>query len=88
MEAIEAPDFAKTYVNLADADFGAKVLSCSDDWFAPADRMLQSGPAIFIPGKYDDHGKWMDGWESRRRRTLQFPAQQHTDEPAGCGRRH
>ena len=68
MEAIEAPDFAKTYPNLADADFGAKVLSCSDDWFAPADRMLQSAPAIFIPGKYDDHGKWMDGWESKRRR--------------------
>ena len=67
-EDIEAPDFAKTYPNLADADFGAKVLSCSDDWFAPADRMLQSGPAIFIPGKYDNHGKWMDGWESKRRR--------------------
>ena len=20
-------------------------------------------------GKYDDHGKWMDGWESRRKRS-------------------
>jgi allantoicase len=68
MEEVQAPDFAKHYVNLADADFGAKVLSCSDDWFAPADRMLQSAPAVFIPGKYDDHGKWMDGWESKRRR--------------------
>jgi len=26
-------------------------------------------PAVFIPGKYTSRGKWMDGWESRRRRT-------------------
>ena len=31
--------------------------------------MLQEETAIFIDGKYDDHGKWMDGWESRRKRT-------------------
>ena len=30
--------------------------------------MLQDAPAVFIPDKYDDHGKWMDGWETRRRR--------------------
>lgn len=24
---------------------------------------------MFIPGKYDENGKWMDGWESRRKRT-------------------
>ena len=24
---------------------------------------------MFIDDKYDDHGKWMDGWESRRKRT-------------------
>ncbi|MDC6641807.1 hypothetical protein OEZ79_26975, partial [Leclercia adecarboxylata] len=29
---------------------------------------LNPEPAVFIPGKYDDHGKWMDGWETRRRR--------------------
>jgi allantoicase len=23
---------------------------------------------VFIPGKYDENGKWMDGWESRRKR--------------------
>jgi allantoicase len=26
-------------------------------------------PALFIPGKYTSRGKWMDGWETRRRRT-------------------
>jgi allantoicase len=30
--------------------------------------MLDPAPAVFIAGKYDDHGKWMDGWESRRKR--------------------
>ena len=30
--------------------------------------MLADTPPIFVPDKYDDHGKWMDGWESRRRR--------------------
>ena len=23
---------------------------------------------VFIEDKYDEHGKWMDGWESKRRR--------------------
>ena len=30
--------------------------------------MLQDKAAVFIPDKYDENGKWMDGWESRRRR--------------------
>jgi allantoicase len=36
--------------------------------FAPAERILRTEPAIFIPGKFDNNGKWMDGWESRRKR--------------------
>src|SRR4026208_709627 len=38
--------------------------------FVP-ERPRLSAPAepVFIPGKYDENGKWMDGWESRRRRT-------------------
>ncbi len=30
--------------------------------------MLADAPPVFVPDKYDTHGKWMDGWESRRRR--------------------
>jgi allantoicase len=40
----------------------------SDDFFPPMACMLAPEPAVFIPGKYDDNGKWMDGWESRRKR--------------------
>ena len=66
--AVQLPDWARQKINLADPRLGAKVLACSDDFFAPMQRLLQPQAAIFIPGKYDDNGKWMDGWESRRRR--------------------
>lgn len=64
----DAPEFTRRYVNLADARLGAVALACSDDFFAPMARMLNPEPAVFIPGKYDENGKWMDGWESRRKR--------------------
>jgi allantoicase len=66
--ALEAPDFTRRYLNLADSRFGAEALSASDEFFGLKERMLNSEPAIFVPGKYDEHGKWMDGWETRRKR--------------------
>lgn len=62
------PDFVYDYVNLASPQLGTKVAQASDEFFAPTERLLQDAPAVFIPDKYDDHGKWMDGWETRRRR--------------------
>lgn len=67
-----APDFTRRYVNLADPRLGAQALEASDEFFAPKERMLNPEPAVFIPGKYDDHGKWMDGWETRRKRTVGY----------------
>lgn len=64
-----APAFTRRYMNLADPRLGAQALFASDEFFAPKERMLEPQPAVFIPGKYDDHGKWMDGWETRRKRT-------------------
>ena len=63
-----APEFTRRYPNLADPRLGAATLACSDDFFAEMARMLHPEPAVFIPGKYDTNGKWMDGWESRRKR--------------------
>ena len=63
-----APEFTRRYPNLADPRLGAATLACSDDFFAEMARMLNPEPAVFIPGKYDTNGKWMDGWESRRKR--------------------
>jgi allantoicase len=68
----DAPRFTRRYVNLADPRLGAEALDASDEFFAPKERMLNPEPAVFIPGKYDDHGKWMDGWETRRKRTTGY----------------
>jgi allantoicase len=62
------PAFTRTGINLADLRLGAQAVLTSDDFFAPMARMLAPEPAVFVPGKYDDNGKWMDGWESRRKR--------------------
>lgn len=61
-------DFTKKWVNLAQEELGAKVLYATDDFFAPKERMIQTQAPVFIEDKYDDNGKWMDGWESRRKR--------------------
>ena len=64
----DIPEFVRKWVNLADARRGATALSASDEFFADKQRMLNPEPAVFIAGKYDDNGKWMDGWETRRKR--------------------
>ena len=56
-------------IDLAAARLGGKVLAANDDFFAPKENLLKPEAPIFIPGKYTDRGKWMDGWETRRRRT-------------------
>ncbi|CAN5437535.1 allantoicase [soil metagenome] len=62
------PDFARSGINLASPRLGAEALFATDDFFADKARMLQDAPAVFLPDKYDENGKWMDGWESRRKR--------------------
>lgn len=62
------PLFVRTGINLASAGLGARALFATDEFFAPLNRMLQDQPAVFVPDKFDAHGKWMDGWETRRRR--------------------
>lgn len=66
--AAELPDWALRAVDLASPRLGARALGASDDFFAEVGRMLNPAPAQFVPGKYDTNGKWMDGWESRRKR--------------------
>jgi allantoicase len=55
-------------VDLAAAGLGGQVLGASDEFFAEASNLLRPERATFIAGKFTDRGKWMDGWESRRRR--------------------
>ncbi|HEX9962220.1 MAG TPA: allantoicase [Pyrinomonadaceae bacterium] len=56
-------------IDLASEKLGGAVLYANDDFFAPKENLLKPGAPIFIEGKYTDLGKWMDGWETRRRRS-------------------
>ena len=47
---------------------GAEVIYATDEFFASKERLIKDTEPQFIPDKYDNHGKWMDGWESSRRR--------------------
>ncbi|MCL6709936.1 allantoicase [Pseudomonas sp. R2.Fl] len=62
------PPFAAGAVNLASARLGARGIFSTDEFFAPLERMLNDDPAWFDATLYDDNGKYMDGWESRRKR--------------------
>ncbi len=57
------------HFDLASMRLGASVLAASDDFFAEKEALLKPGPAVFKEHEYTDRGKWMDGWESRRKRT-------------------
>tara|TARA_B100001250_G_scaffold399617_1_gene409228 strand:+ start:962 stop:1948 length:987 start_codon:yes stop_codon:yes gene_type:complete len=56
-------------VNLVNPRLGSKVIFKTDDFFASAHRILKSETPVFKEGIFDKNGKWMDGWETRRRRT-------------------
>jgi allantoicase len=59
--------FAKGLVNLADERLGAEMVEVSDQWYAPAQRMLNHRPAIYY--YHDEEGtRYVDGWETARRR--------------------
>jgi allantoicase len=64
----ESPSFTKL-TDLAAERLGGKVLYATDDFFAEKENLIKPGRGIFITDKYTDRGKWMDGWESRRKRT-------------------
>ena len=59
-------------INLAEPRLGSKVIYKTDDFFASAKRIIKPDPPIFKEGLFDSHGKWMDGWETRRRRRKGF----------------
>ena len=63
----EAPAFTQL-TDLAAERLGGKVLFATDDFFAEKENLIKPTRGIFISDKYTDRGKWMDGWESRRKR--------------------
>lgn len=61
-------ELRRHHINLAQPRLGAEVVHATDDFFADKARLIDPAEPVFIPGKYDENGKWMDGWESRRKR--------------------
>ena len=56
-------------VDLAAEALGGTVIAANDEFFAPKEALLKPTPAEWREGVYTERGKWMDGWETRRRRT-------------------
>ena len=56
-------------IDLASEKLGGAVLYANDDFFARKENLIKNAEPIWIEGKYTDDGKWMDGWETRRRRS-------------------
>jgi allantoicase len=46
---------------------GGRIVACNDEFFAEASNLLKPSPPV-SNDEYTDRGKWMDGWETRRRR--------------------
>jgi allantoicase len=55
-------------IDLASIRLGASVIAANDEFFAPKDRLIAPEAPVWIEDRYTDRGKWMDGWETRRRR--------------------
>ncbi|CAN5621005.1 allantoicase [soil metagenome] len=60
------------FIDLASEKLGGKVLQANDDFFAEKENLIKPGRGVWIADKYTDRGKWMDGWETRRKRVAGY----------------
>jgi allantoicase len=58
----------KELVDLAAERLGGSVLYATDDFFAPKENLLKTEKPVWKEEAFTERGKWMDGWESRRKR--------------------
>jgi len=55
--------------DLAAERFGGAVVAANDEFFAPKESLIKASAPEWREGAYTERGKWMDGWETRRRRS-------------------
>lgn len=55
--------------DLASEELGGVVLWANDEFFAEKENLLRPTEPVWKEDVYTDRGKWMDGWETRRKRT-------------------
>ncbi|KAK7792209.1 hypothetical protein R5R35_000491 [Gryllus longicercus] len=63
----DVPEFTQ-FNDLCNETVGGQILFATDDWFAVAENLLKASPPEWREGEFTACGKWMDGWETRRRR--------------------
>src|SRR5688572_32420231 len=56
-------------IDLASERLGGAVVAANDEFFAPKESLLKAAAPEWREGAYTERGKWMDGWETRRRRS-------------------
>jgi allantoicase len=54
-------------VDLASERVGGTAVAANDEFFAPSANLVKASRPV-ANDEYTDRGKWMDGWETRRRR--------------------
>ena len=64
---MEVPAFVDLS-DLACETVGGAAIACNDEFFAEKENLLRAHDAVWKDHDYTDRGKWMDGWETRRRR--------------------
>ncbi|XP_058802897.1 probable inactive allantoicase [Phymastichus coffea] len=64
---VKIPDFVNDKQEISSAENGAKILFATDDFFAVAENLLKPEEPYWNE-EYTEFGKWMDGWETRRKR--------------------
>ena len=55
-------------VDLASERLGSAAIEANDEFFAPKENLIKPASPVWREGEYTERGKWMDGWETRRRR--------------------
>ena len=55
-------------VDLASERLGGVAIEANDEFFAPKESLVRLSRPVYLEHEYTDRGKWMDGWETRRRR--------------------
>lgn len=56
-------------VDLAAERLGGAAVLANDEFFAAKENLVRATPPEWREGVYTERGKWMDGWETRRRRS-------------------
>jgi len=64
----DMPNSFTTLPDLAAERLGGEVVAANDEFFAPRENLIKGTKPEWREGKYTSRGKWMDGWETRRRR--------------------